>query len=192
MSDLLTLSLRLSPASRWRKHIIAACICNLLLPLTVGEGQNVDGQVNQKHCLVAQLRLHHNACITAEAALTRLSIFHSNFPSLLNRPQRYFNSFTWGSKSPPVIDYQIPAERFPPTNCALLKSPLFISFYSVWLTIQNTLFSLIASHDPAVVFSWISCKRKLHKEKNVPALQSTCLCNLMTGNDTWLYNFIVS
>ena len=42
--------------------------------LTVAEDWNVDRPVNQKFCLVAQPRLHHNIHIIADAAPTSLSI----------------------------------------------------------------------------------------------------------------------
>ncbi|XP_078031325.1 uncharacterized protein LOC117266705 isoform X2 [Epinephelus lanceolatus] len=61
IGDLLTLSLRLSPATPRRKVIAVAHSFGQYPELmTIGEGWDVEGPVNQKLRLLAQLRLHHD------------------------------------------------------------------------------------------------------------------------------------
>ncbi len=65
MSEVLILSLRLSPVTLQRKLTWAACVCSLILSVTtklmiVGKGWNVDQLVNRKLCIPAQCLLHHS------------------------------------------------------------------------------------------------------------------------------------
>ncbi|MED6253030.1 hypothetical protein ATANTOWER_021039 [Ataeniobius toweri] len=66
MTELFTLSLRLSPAILRRKFISTVCIQDLILSVMIyilrpiGEGRNVDRTVNQELYFLSQLFLHHN------------------------------------------------------------------------------------------------------------------------------------
>lgn len=55
MSELLTLSLRLNPATLQRSLILVACMYDIVLSVTIGEGWNLEGMVNRELRLAAQL-----------------------------------------------------------------------------------------------------------------------------------------
>lgn len=83
MSELLTLSLNVSPAALQRKLLWNASICNLILwsvPRAHDHSwgfNNVDWLVNQELCLPAQLHIHHNSpvqCLHYVWGRTKLSV----------------------------------------------------------------------------------------------------------------------
>ena len=107
MTELLTLSLRESPATLRRKLIRAACTRDLVLSghypelMTIGEGRNVDRLVNRELCLSAQLPLHHDGSVQSPHYCRRRTDPPVDLPlhpplTRDTRTPRYLNSSTWG------------------------------------------------------------------------------------------------